>query len=194
MNFSNICENRVLDLSTEHSKLFNMKAKNTSIAKGRQPLTEKMEISKNDGCTIRKRSGKSRASLAKSIKGTDCYKSLSKDKKNVVLSPQRLAANARERKRTRSVHDALLRLKCVIPLPDDVPNVKLSKLEILRLATYYIQHLSWVLKESSVVDFNPLNILEKIKERNLKEQPQDIFSHFTTFSDDSFDAKSEPGR
>lgn len=51
----------------------------------------------------------------------------------------RAIANARERDRTESVNYAFTMLRSL--LPTDPPNRKLSKIEVLRLATSYIQHL-----------------------------------------------------
>ncbi|XP_078703535.1 uncharacterized protein LOC144928729 [Branchiostoma floridae x Branchiostoma belcheri] len=64
------------------------------------------------------------------------------------LSQQRQAANARERYRTKSVQDALQQLSCCIPTPVPTPATKLSKIEILRLASQYIEHLTNVLNEN----------------------------------------------
>ncbi|CAH1238728.1 TCF21 [Branchiostoma lanceolatum] len=64
------------------------------------------------------------------------------------LSQQRQAANARERYRTKSVQDALQQLSCCIPTPVPTPANKLSKIEILRLASQYIEHLTNVLNEN----------------------------------------------
>ncbi|XP_078573334.1 uncharacterized protein LOC144860121 [Branchiostoma floridae x Branchiostoma japonicum] len=64
------------------------------------------------------------------------------------LSQQRQAANARERYRTKSVQDALQQLSCCIPTPIPTPATKLSKIEILRLASQYIEHLTNVLNEN----------------------------------------------
>nr|XP_002742015.1 PREDICTED: pancreas transcription factor 1 subunit alpha-like [Saccoglossus kowalevskii] len=66
------------------------------------------------------------------------------------LSQQRQTANARERGRTRSFHDALVDLRCHIPIPVPAPNNrKLSKIEILRLAVDYIRYLTGLLEETS---------------------------------------------
>ncbi|OTF79650.1 hypothetical protein BLA29_002953 [Euroglyphus maynei] len=52
----------------------------------------------------------------------------------------RMIANARERDRTESVNNAFNRLRRLLPtIPS---NRKLSKIEILRLATSYIRHLN----------------------------------------------------
>ncbi|KAI8511977.1 hypothetical protein Bbelb_110770 [Branchiostoma belcheri] len=64
------------------------------------------------------------------------------------LSQQRQAANARERYRTKSIQDALQQLSCCIPTPVPTPATKLSKIEILRLASQYIEHLTNVLNEN----------------------------------------------
>lgn len=51
----------------------------------------------------------------------------------------RAIANARERDRTESVNYAFTLLRSL--LPTEPPNRKLSKIEVLRLATSYIEHL-----------------------------------------------------
>ena len=55
---------------------------------------------------------------------------------------QRLEANARERDRTMSVNCAFKTLRDLIPT--EPPDRKLSKIETLRLATSYINHLNCV--------------------------------------------------
>ena len=52
----------------------------------------------------------------------------------------RAIANARERDRTESINNAFNKLR--ILLPTEPAERKLSKVEILRLATSYIRHLS----------------------------------------------------
>ncbi|RWS28656.1 Transcription factor 15-like protein [Leptotrombidium deliense] len=62
----------------------------------------------------------------------------------------RQVANARERDRTQSVNDAFAVLRTRIPTePEDR---KLSKIEVLRLATSYINHLSNVIKARLIGD------------------------------------------
>ncbi|NP_001016506.1 transcription factor 15 [Xenopus tropicalis] len=56
---------------------------------------------------------------------------------------QRQAANARERDRTQSVNTAFTALRTLIPT--EPVDRKLSKIEILRLASSYISHLANVL-------------------------------------------------
>lgn len=66
------------------------------------------------------------------------------------LSQQRQAANARERYRTKCVRAALLELRYHLPLPRHAgfTGIKLSKYEILTLATKYIKDLAALLKET----------------------------------------------
>lgn len=61
----------------------------------------------------------------------------------------RAIANARERDRTESVNYAFTLLRSL--LPTDPPNRKLSKIEVLRLAASYIQHLDNVRSAMSVI-------------------------------------------
>lgn len=55
----------------------------------------------------------------------------------------RSQANARERDRTQSVNTAFITLRTLIPT--EPADRKLSKIEVLRLATSYIAHLNTVL-------------------------------------------------
>ena len=55
----------------------------------------------------------------------------------------RTHANARERDRTQSVNTAFITLRTMIPT--EPADRKLSKIEVLRLATSYIAHLNTVL-------------------------------------------------
>ena len=75
------------------------------------------------------------------------------EQKNVVKPPavtapippsNGVAANARERDRTNSVNSAFLTLRTLIPT--EPRDRKLSKIETLRLASSYIQHLNTVLQ------------------------------------------------
>ena len=66
-------------------------------------------------------------------------------KKRVLtgVSRQRRAANARERRRIQGVNRAFVNLKNTLPLP----HVDISKIEILRLAVKWIDHLGTLLKD-----------------------------------------------
>ncbi|XP_012565575.1 transcription factor 15 isoform X1 [Hydra vulgaris] len=61
--------------------------------------------------------------------------------------------NIKERSRSHSVNDAFTHLRTLIPT--DPPSRKLSKIETLRLATSYINHLSSLLKQSDYKELNP---------------------------------------
>ncbi|KAL8184186.1 UNVERIFIED_CONTAM: hypothetical protein K2H54_008562 [Gekko kuhli] len=52
---------------------------------------------------------------------------------------------ARERSRVRTLHQAFLALQAALPTVP--PDTKLSKLDVLLLATSYIAHLSWTLAQ-----------------------------------------------
>ncbi|CAG2118322.1 unnamed protein product [Medioppia subpectinata] len=64
----------------------------------------------------------------------------SKGERRYDCQKQRQVANARERDRTESVNSAFITLRSLIPT--DPPDRKLSKIETLRLAVSYIQHLN----------------------------------------------------
>ncbi|CAG2181901.1 unnamed protein product [Oppiella nova] len=64
----------------------------------------------------------------------------SKGERRYDIHKQRQVANARERDRTESVNTAFTVLRSLIPT--DPPDRKLSKIETLRLAVSYIQHLN----------------------------------------------------
>lgn len=61
----------------------------------------------------------------------------------MVTEKPRSHANARERDRTQSVNTAFVTLRTLIPT--EPADRKLSKIEVLRLATSYIAHLNTVL-------------------------------------------------
>ena len=63
---------------------------------------------------------------------------------STVSSTSMRRRNARERQRVRSVNEAFLRLKKVLPFPSDSTH-RVSKLEIVRLALDYIQQLECIL-------------------------------------------------
>lgn len=73
----------------------------------------------------------------------------------IRLNPphRRMEANARERDRTCHLNSAYKRLRDLIPT--EPQNRKLSKIEILRLAKSYIQHLDNVRTASLAGDLNP---------------------------------------
>ncbi|KAH3719471.1 transcription factor 15-like [Dreissena polymorpha] len=62
---------------------------------------------------------------------------------NPMTGKPRSHANARERDRTQSVNTAFITLRTLIPT--EPADRKLSKIEVLRLATSYIAHLNTVL-------------------------------------------------
>lgn len=62
-----------------------------------------------------------------------------KTKNNKVIKPKRGQANKRERVRTENVNAGFDNLRKLIPT--DPKDRKLSKIEVLRLATSYINHL-----------------------------------------------------
>uniref|UniRef100_T1GXU8 BHLH domain-containing protein n=1 Tax=Megaselia scalaris TaxID=36166 RepID=T1GXU8_MEGSC len=62
--------------------------------------------------------------------------------------PGRLKVNARERDRTQSVNTAFTTLRTLIPT--EPCDRKLSKIEILRLAKSYIEHLDAVVVTETV--------------------------------------------
>ena len=75
---------------------------------------------------------------------------------------QRNAANARERARMRVLSKAFCRLKTSLPWVP--PDTKLSKLDTLRLASSYIQHLRRILDDDSLDGrlVHPLNLVRKL--------------------------------
>ena len=75
------------------------------------------------------------------------------EKSNQILSVERNMANTRERGRTQSVNGAFQHLRGLIPT--EPVDRKLSKIETLRLATSYIEHLSTSLStgEDSMITF-----------------------------------------
>ncbi|CAD5123009.1 unnamed protein product [Dimorphilus gyrociliatus] len=70
-------------------------------------------------------------------------------KKSTRKVSQRQAANMRERKRMRTINDAFEGLRAKVPFANDSEK-KLSKVDTLRLAVQYIQHLANVLESCGV--------------------------------------------
>ena len=77
--------------------------------------------------------------------------SLSSDAYSQVRVPRRMEANARERDRTCNLNTAYRKLRDLIPT--EPRDRKLSKIEILRLAKSYIEHLDNVRAASLIGDF-----------------------------------------
>ncbi|KAF6208387.1 hypothetical protein GE061_016841 [Apolygus lucorum] len=69
----------------------------------------------------------------------------------------RCHANARERDRTQNVNTAFIILRTMIPT--EPMERKLSKIETIRLATKYINHLAAALMTDSKL--NPCSVLQK---------------------------------
>uniref|UniRef100_A0A673KFX3 Twist3 n=1 Tax=Sinocyclocheilus rhinocerous TaxID=307959 RepID=A0A673KFX3_9TELE len=63
------------------------------------------------------------------------------------LHTQRVIANVRERQRTQSLNDAFASLRKIIPT---LPSDKLSKIQILKLASRYIDFLYQVLQSDEM--------------------------------------------
>uniref|UniRef100_A0A3Q4HQK0 Twist-related protein 2-like n=2 Tax=Pseudocrenilabrinae TaxID=318546 RepID=A0A3Q4HQK0_NEOBR len=63
------------------------------------------------------------------------------------LHSQRVIANVRERQRTQSLNDAFASLRKIIPT---LPSDKLSKIQILKLASRYIDFLYQVLQSDEM--------------------------------------------
>merc|ERR1712218_389672 len=75
----------------------------------------------------------------------------------------RMIANMRERDRTQSVNSAFSSLRELIPT--EPLDRKLSKIETLRLATSYIQHLAVQLHADDSMFGSPCNILSGDKRK-----------------------------
>ncbi|KAH0617661.1 hypothetical protein JD844_016123 [Phrynosoma platyrhinos] len=82
------------------------------------------------------------SSLPSSISGTD---SLSGQRAGVTLGRPAAANAARERSRVQTLRHAFLELQRT--LPSVPPDTKLSKLDVLLLATTYIAHLTRSLQD-----------------------------------------------
>ncbi|CAH3126608.1 unnamed protein product [Pocillopora meandrina] len=68
------------------------------------------------------------------------------------VSRQRRAANERERRRIQGVNQAFIDLKNVLPLAH---SVDISKIDILRVATKWIDHLSKLLDQDQRINSEP---------------------------------------
>ncbi|XP_026474693.1 transcription factor 15-like [Ctenocephalides felis] len=82
-------------------------------------------------------------------------------------TPSRKRANARERDRTHSVNSAFLILRSLIPT--EPMDKKLSKIEIIRLASSYIAHLATiVIKGTAEQPCLPNNFDMRLNEDSLQ--------------------------
>lgn len=73
------------------------------------------------------------------------------------VSRQRRAANERERRRIQGVNRAFIELKNALPVAD---SVDISKIDILRVATKWIDHLSKLLDQDKRINSEPKHIVE----------------------------------
>ena len=95
---------------------------------------------------------------------------------NVKWIKPRYVANQRERDRTHSVNSAFVELRHLIPT--EPADRKLSKIETLRLAVSYINHLHCVLTLPNVTQ-NPCALLQKRNTENSHDAHND--QHLCTF-------------
>ncbi len=94
---------------------------------------------------------------------------------NVKWIKPRYLANQRERDRTHSVNSAFVELRHLIPT--EPADRKLSKIETLRLAVSYINHLHSVLTLPNITE----NHCAFIKMRNHDDDEDDGEQHLCTF-------------
>lgn len=94
---------------------------------------------------------------------------------NVKWIKPRYLANQRERDRTHSVNSAFIELRHLIPT--EPADRKLSKIETLRLAVSYINHLHCVLSLPNVTQ----NHCALIKMRNENNHDDNYGQHLCTF-------------
>ena len=73
------------------------------------------------------------------------------------VSRQRRAANERERRRIQGVNQAFIDLKNALPLAH---SVDISKIDILRVATKWIDHLSKLLDQDQRIHAEPKSAVE----------------------------------
>ena len=84
---------------------------------------------------------------------------------SVSKPPRRGKANRRERVSTENVNAGFERLRKLVPT--DPIDRKLSKIEVLRLATSYISHLSNLTKASSCAEAQALAKSKDSKSRHI---------------------------
>ena len=101
---------------------------------------------------------------------------MSKSCSNLKWSKPRYLANQRERDRTHSVNSAFIELRHLIPT--EPADRKLSKIETLRLAVSYINHLHCVLTLPSVTE-NPCAFINMRNHEN--HSANDDEQHLCTF-------------
>ena len=87
------------------------------------------------------------------------------------VSRQRRAANDRERRRNERLNQAFVTLKKTLPLA----NIDISKIEILRLAVKWIDHLATLLEEhgqqKSLLPSRPVHLKESVDSDETTEKP-----------------------
>ncbi len=97
---------------------------------------------------------------------------------NVKWIKPRCLANQRERDRTHSVNSAFVELRHLIPT--EPADRKLSKIETLRLAVSYINHLHCVLTLPNITQNHCAFIQMRNNENNLQDDDNDE-QHLCTF-------------
>lgn len=117
----------------------------------RSPLAKKEALAEEggDGChlTPPKRIKKSPTSSMLSLAPASLAPRPDRVESFEDLHSQRVIANVRERQRTQSLNDAFASLRKIIPT---LPSDKLSKIQILKLASRYIDFLYQVLQSDEM--------------------------------------------
>ncbi|CAF0895829.1 unnamed protein product [Adineta steineri] len=98
---------------------------------------------------------------------------------NVKWTKPRYLANQRERDRTHSVNSAFVELRHLIPT--EPADRKLSKIETLRLAVSYINHLHSVLTLPNITQNHCAFIKMKNHDNNHNDDDEDGEQHLCTF-------------
>ncbi len=98
---------------------------------------------------------------------------------NVKWIKPRYLANQRERDRTHSVNSAFVELRHLIPT--EPADRKLSKIETLRLAVSYINHLHCVLTLPNITQNHCAFIKMRNNENNINDDDDNDEQHLCTF-------------
>lgn len=99
------------------------------------------------------------------------------------VSRQRRAANERERRRIQGVNRAFLELKNALPVSD---TAEISKIDILRVAIRWIEHLSELLDQDERIPSEPTNFCDSVEPKLHELLGEEFYINARELENDDF--------
>ena len=99
------------------------------------------------------------------------------------VSRQRRAANERERRRIQGVNRAFLELKNALPVSE---TAEISKIDILRVAIRWIEHLSELLDQDERIPSEPTNFSDSVEPKLHELLGEEFYINARELENDDF--------